>query len=118
MQIFQQITKLSFDKFSYVAPCKLNNLSIEVQAIVTKINSCKGKTLMLNINNRIVDNLDLFKVVEKAYSECYQSIHEDNQSFWVYLSLKVDPKLIDCNVDPTKKAVGLFASEKSYEPIK
>lgn len=55
MQIFQQITKLSFDKFSYIAHKKINN-GAEIEAIITKINCCKGKTLMLNINNRIIEN--------------------------------------------------------------
>lgn len=75
MQIFSVITKLSFDKFSYISSQKVG-YGAEMQAIMTKINCCKGKTLMLNINNRVIDNLDIFKAVEKAYAECYQSIHE------------------------------------------
>lgn len=68
MQIFQQITKLSYDKFSYIAHHKINNSDVEVEAIITKINSCKGKNLMLNINNRVVENKEVYKVIEKAYS--------------------------------------------------
>lgn len=67
MQIFQQITKLSYDKLSYIAPLKLSN-GMKIESIITKINSCKGKTFMLNINNRIVENVELYKVIEKAYS--------------------------------------------------
>lgn len=55
MQIFQQITKLSYDKFSYVNCAKVGH-AVDMEAIITKINCCKGKTLMLNINNRIVEN--------------------------------------------------------------
>lgn len=34
------------------------------------------------------------------------------------MSVEIEPRLIDCNVHPTKKAVGLFASEQMYEEIK
>jgi len=62
MQIFQQITKLSYDKFTYISNIKIGPDS-EIEAIITKINACKGKTLMLNINNRIVENPDLFRSI-------------------------------------------------------
>jgi hypothetical protein len=62
MEIFQQITKLSYDKFSYVALFRIG-YGAQIEAIITKINSCKGKTLMLNINNRIIDNTELFKAI-------------------------------------------------------
>ena len=67
MQLFQQITKLSYDKFTYLPSTKLTH-SLEAEAIISKINSCKGKTLLLNINNRIVENSEIFKAVERAYS--------------------------------------------------
>ena len=55
MQIFQQITKLSYDKFTYLPLTRLNHCC-EFEAIISKINSCKGKNLLLNINNRIVES--------------------------------------------------------------
>ena len=57
------------------------------------------------------------KSIEKAYSECYQSIHEDNETFFVYLSIDLDPKRIDCNQHPWKKVIGFFDADKLYENI-
>jgi hypothetical protein len=51
MRIFQSITKLSYDKFTYLSKEVLEKIRIE--GIITKLNTTKGKTLLLNINNRI-----------------------------------------------------------------
>ena len=51
MRIFQGITKLSYDKFTYLSKEVLEKIRIE--GIITKLNTTKGKTLLLNINNRI-----------------------------------------------------------------
>ena len=90
---------------------------MKVEAIITKLNTAKGKTLLLNVNNRIVDNPEVTKAVERAYAECYQSIHEDNEGFFVYLSVELDPRRIDCNQHPSKKTVGFFGADKIYENI-
>lgn len=79
---------------------------------MSKLNSCKGKTLLLNINNRIVESQDIFKAVDTAYSLCYQSIHEDTENYYVYLNLKIDSRQIDCNVHPTKKSINFFGAKK------
>ncbi len=76
MRVFQLITKLSFDKFTYLQKEVIEEIKIE--GIITKLNTIKGKTLLLNVNNRIVENPEIMKIVERAYSECYQSIHEEN----------------------------------------
>jgi DNA mismatch repair ATPase MutL len=73
MKVFQIITKLPYDKFTYLPKQVLEDIKIE--AIITKLNTIKGKALLLNVNNRIVENPEIMKSVEKAYSECYQSIH-------------------------------------------
>ena len=52
LKIFQVITKLSFDKFTYIPKEILEDMKVE--GIITKLNTVKGKTLMLNVNNRIV----------------------------------------------------------------
>lgn len=85
---------------------------------MTKLNACKGKTLLLNINNRIIENSELFKAIEKGYSEGYQSIHAEMESFYVYLSLWINPKSIDCNIHPTKKNVSIFGGREIYDHIK
>lgn len=115
MKVFQMITKLSYDKFTYLPKDILETIKIE--AIITKLNTIKGKTLCLNVNNRIVENPEIFKLVERAYSECYQSIHQENEGFFVYLSLELDPKKIDCNQHPSKKTIGFFGADKIYENV-
>lgn len=52
MKVFQIITKLPYDKFTYLAKQILEDIKIE--AIITKLNTIKGKALLLNVNNRIV----------------------------------------------------------------
>jgi DNA mismatch repair ATPase MutL len=74
MKAFQNITKLPYDKFTYLPKEIVDEVKLEM--IITKLNTIKGKTLLLNINNRIVENVEIMKAVERAYSECYQSIHE------------------------------------------
>lgn len=115
MKVFQTITKLPYDKFTYLPKQLLEDVKIE--AIITKLNTIKGKALLLNVNNRIVDNPDITRAVERAYSECYQSIHEDNETFFVYLSLDLDPRKIDCNQHPSKKVVGFFGGDRLYENV-
>lgn len=88
-----------------------------MEGVITKLNTIKGKTLLLNVNDRIVENPDIFRMVEKAYSECYQSIHEDNEGFFVYLSIEIDPRKIDCNQHPSKKIVGFFSADKIYNNV-
>jgi len=52
MKVFQIITKLPYDKFTYLPKQVIEEIKIE--AIITKLNTIKGKTLLLNVNNRIV----------------------------------------------------------------
>ena len=73
--------------------------------------------MLLNVNNRIVDNPEILKLVEKSYSECYQSIHEENEGFFVYLSIDIDPKMVDCNQHPSKKVVCFSGADIIYENI-
>jgi len=51
MKVFQLITKLSYDKFTYLSKEVIDKIRIE--GIITKLNTIKGKTLLLNVNNRI-----------------------------------------------------------------
>jgi DNA mismatch repair ATPase MutL len=76
MKVFQIITKLPYDKFAYLPKQVLEDIHIE--GIISKLNAVKGKILLLNVNNRIVESPEIIKAIEKAYSECYQSIHEEN----------------------------------------
>lgn len=75
-----------------------------------KAASAKSKSLMLVVNNRIVELPDIFSAVDDAYVNCFKSIHMEDITFMVYLSLSIDPQLIDCNVHPTKKIVQIVNS--------
>lgn len=61
MKVFQIITKLPYDKFTYLPKQLLDDVKIE--AIITKLNTIKGKALLLNVNNRIVENPEITKAV-------------------------------------------------------
>ena len=54
MTIFQLITNLPYDKITYLLNKEITT-SVEGSGIITKLNASKGKTLLLNINNRIVE---------------------------------------------------------------
>lgn len=61
MHVFQMITHLPFDKFIYFPVEVVENAKVE--GIMTKLNAAKGKTLLLNINNRIVENVEITRTV-------------------------------------------------------
>jgi hypothetical protein len=61
MKVFQTITKLPYDKFTYLPKQALEE--VRAEAIITKLNTIKGKALLLNVNNRIIENPDLTKAV-------------------------------------------------------
>ena len=115
MRVFQLITKLPFDKFIYLPKEIIEEIKIE--GMITKLNTTKSKSLLLNVNSRIVENVEINKIIERAYAECYQSIHQENEGFHVYLSIEIDPKKIDCNQHPSKKVIAFFNADRIYENI-
>lgn len=52
MRVFQLITKLPFDKFIYLPKEMIEEIKIE--GMITKLNTTKSKSLLLNVNSRIV----------------------------------------------------------------
>jgi DNA mismatch repair ATPase MutL len=102
----------------FQADTKLNSTAC-LTGIFTKPKtaSAKSKSLMLLVNNRIVELTDIFTAVDDAYISCYKSIHLEDITYTVYLSLSIDPKLIDCNVHPTKKVVQIVNSADLCEKI-
>ncbi|KAI3649634.1 hypothetical protein MP228_005266 [Amoeboaphelidium protococcarum] len=72
--------------------------------------SLKSK-LVLFINNRLVESNSIRKAVEAVYNGTHNNEHfsaqskGSKQSYWVYLSLQIDPRRIDVNVHPTKREV-------------
>lgn len=102
LRTFADIFSLEKDSFF---PFSTVINSAEINGVFTKlsVSKTKNKTLVLFVNNRLVEYTEIFKAVEKAYSSCYTSIHEHLETFNVYLSIKIDPKYVDCNIHPTKK---------------
>ena len=56
-------------------------------------------------------------MIEKAYDEANRTIHKENYSYCCYLNLQIDPKMIDCNVHPTKKMVNFFKSGSLFDEM-
>ncbi|CAK9041056.1 unnamed protein product [Durusdinium trenchii] len=69
--------------------------------------SSRVSTLILFINNRLVESASLKRAVEAVY----QPVLPRHQHPWVYLALDVDPTTIDVNVHPTKMEVQFLHEE-------
>ncbi|PVV05137.1 hypothetical protein BB560_000347 [Smittium megazygosporum] len=63
--------------------------------------SCKKTTLLLFINNRLVENSSIRSSVEQLYSSTFPKSPKP----FVYLSISIRPEYVDVNVHPTKKEV-------------
>lgn len=114
MRIFSEIFSLQKSSI-FFAETKLD--STHIKGIFSKLSTSKSKTLILFINNRLVQYTDIQKAIEKAYSACYNSIHEHLETFNVYLSIEVDQKIVDCNIHPTKKEVRIVGGHRIAEDI-
>lgn len=79
-------------------------ISMGASIVMTKPNTVQAKknTLLLFINNRLVENDKIKRTIDNSYSQ-YQP--KGGYSYLMYMALSVDPKLIDVNVHPTKKQV-------------
>ncbi|KAI3632828.1 hypothetical protein MIR68_008903 [Amoeboaphelidium protococcarum] len=90
-------------------------LYLSVNAIVSDpaqpLESSLKSKLVLFINNRLVESNFIRKAVEAVYNGTHNNEHfsaqskGSKQSYWVYLSLQIDPRRIDVNVHPTKREV-------------
>ncbi|CAD8052887.1 unnamed protein product [Paramecium primaurelia] len=78
----------------------------ESHLMFTKLSSVKYKReLCLFINDRYVDCDTLKKKITQAYQDCYLCLRVEDGGYYVYLSIKLQPKDIDPNVHPNKKIV-------------
>ena len=69
--------------------------------------SQKKLSLLLFINHRLVDSTLVRRVVESVYARYLpKQTHP-----WCYLSLSMDPRILDVNVHPTKKEVAFLGEE-------
>ena len=63
----------------------------------------KQKQFILFVNGRLVDSLEIRKVLDEVYAK----VMPKSQSYFIYLSLIVPSNEVDVNVHPTKKELSL-----------
>lgn len=73
----------------------------------------KKTVFLLFINHRSVENTNLKRAVEQAYSHF---LPKGSHPF-IYLSLDIDPKRVDVNVHPTKREVNFLNEDEIIELI-
>ncbi len=73
----------------------------------------KKTTLLLFINHRSVESSAIKKAIEQTYSAY---LPKGGHPF-IYLSLDIDPQLVDVNVHPTKREVNFLNEEEIIECI-
>ncbi|XP_045486061.1 DNA mismatch repair protein Mlh1 [Pieris rapae] len=94
---------------------KDETLKMSVHGFITNVNySNKKGTLLLFINNRLVDCLS----IRKALDAVYATYLPKNAHSFVYLSIELDPRTVDVNVHPTKHEVQFLYEEQIVERIK
>ncbi|GAA5863109.1 hypothetical protein JCM8547_002800 [Rhodosporidiobolus lusitaniae] len=89
-------------------------LNVKVRAWCSNANyQGKKGTFLFFINNRYVDCTPLKRALEAFYSRL---LAKGTHPF-VYLSLEIDPRMIDVNVHPTKKEVGFEDEDEIVELV-
>ncbi|KOC62630.1 DNA mismatch repair protein Mlh1 [Habropoda laboriosa] len=104
-------TKMSNTRILYGNPVARELLEVELtdntykfkmHALVTNPNySNKKMTFLLFINNRLVEN----SIIRKMLEELYTFYLPKKSHPWCYISLEIDPQNVDVNVHPTKHEV-------------
>lgn len=87
----------------------------KIRGLITNANySNKNFTLLLFINNRLVDSTPIRKMLEDLYS-----IYLPRKAHpWCYISLEINPSNIDVNVHPTKHEVRFLHEDVIIEKVK
>lgn len=75
--------------------------------------SSRKSTFICFINHRLVDCLHLKQAMESMYSLMLPK----GRHPWIYLSIDVEPSLIDVNVHPTKQEVHFLDEDQIFERI-
>ncbi|CAH1790125.1 unnamed protein product [Owenia fusiformis] len=89
-------------------------LMFKVRGHITNANySCKRGTMLLFINNRLVESSALKKAIEVVYSAY---LPKQTHPF-LYISLEIAPQNIDVNVHPTKHEVHFLHEDAIFETI-
>ena len=93
----------SDDKWGYRARGWTTNANYHVKKTV----------LLLFINHRSVDSINIRKAIEQTYSTF---LPKGGHPF-TYLSLEIDPQRVDVNVHPTKREVNFLSEDEIIEKI-
>ncbi|KAH0581893.1 hypothetical protein H2248_011575 [Termitomyces sp. 'cryptogamus'] len=84
------------------------------EAHITNANyQAKKMVFLLFINHRLVESSRM----RRAFEAVYNGILPKGSSPFVYLSLEIDPRLVDVNVHPTKREVHFLNEEEITERI-
>ncbi|CAL4105329.1 unnamed protein product, partial [Meganyctiphanes norvegica] len=94
--------------------CEDDALKFKSSGYISNANYCTKKCIfLLFINHRLVDSTNLRKAIETIYS----SYLPKNGHPFIYLSLEIEPHLVDVNVHPTKHEVHFLNEDAIIEKI-
>jgi DNA mismatch repair ATPase MutL len=110
--------------FNELSGCELKmtegmlDSKLQVGILHTKPNDAyPSKTVISFINNRLVKNAELNKTINGTYRDSAMAISKSNFGFFAFVSLKVNPKLIDFNVSANKFDVRMINEKDSMKYI-
>jgi len=98
--IYSVLGKVFIDNLKYFS---YNDKIIEIEGFLSKNNFHRGnrKHQYIFVNGRCVKNEDITKAIEG----CYKSLIPINKYPVFILYIKIDPKMIDVNIHPTKEEI-------------
>lgn len=105
-QVARELLDIELDNITY---------KLKMKSLITNPNySSKRLTLLLFINHRLVDSTPIKKMLEDLYS-----IYLPKKTHpWCYISLEIDPNIVDVNVHPTKHEVRFLHEDTIIEIVK
>ncbi|CAL7938526.1 unnamed protein product [Xylocopa violacea] len=94
---------------------KDDTFKFKMHALITNPNyTTKRMTLLLFINNRLVESSSIRKMLEEIYS-----FYLPKKAYpWCYVSLEIEPRNVDVNVHPTKHEVKFLHESSILERMK
>ncbi|OLY81478.1 DNA mismatch repair protein Mlh1 [Smittium mucronatum] len=104
LEVIQQVygRSVSSNLFEFSKDLSTTNLGVKINGYASGTNVEQRKTtLLLFINNRLVENSQIKSNIEQLYSS---TLPRSPKPF-IYLSLLIKPQYVDVNVHPTKKEV-------------
>jgi DNA mismatch repair protein MLH1 len=115
--VAKELLDLSFSVDSTQFPAAVNqeNISFGVEGKITNANysSTKKPVYIFFINNRLIENSSMKKVIEVIYQE----ILPKHAHPFVFLSIQIPPQNVDVNVHPSKKEVNFLYEEIFLEHL-